>query len=292
MNDKADAIDYEAHRNFFREVIQSIHDLMAEHYGLRDIAIKPLGVGGSRLSIPVRIEGVDKDGKKERYFAKILGNSELMTARTIQLFKNIFLHSISKEPMFDFNASAEQMAKHQYDLLHKIHEIGIPTAKPMGYYRLKGNLWLLVEEFLEAKPISNVSQITKEYLDTAFDYLAKMHKHGIFHGDIKPDNIMFAERVYIMDVGNFLDTAPEEEMKAYDLACTIASLLEYAPPQELVNLALKHFSKKEVIHAEEYIELIQRRPDINFTDEVKEELRELMLNPGRTRKVKEKQVSE
>jgi len=286
VNGHADAIDYEAHRNFFREVIQSIHDLMAEHYDLKDVTIKPLGVGGSRLSIPIRVEGVDKNGNKVRYFAKILGNSELMTARTIQLFKNIFLHSISKEPMFDFNASAEQMAKHQYDLLHKIHEIGIPTAKPLGYYRLKGNLWLLVEEFLEAKPISNVSEITKDYLETAFDYLARMHKHGIFHGDIKPDNIMFAERVYIMDVGNFLDEAPEEEKKAYDLACTIASLLDYAPPEELVHLALKYFSKKDVIHAEEYIELIQRRPDINFSDKTKEELRELMLNSGK-RKVKE-----
>lgn len=286
MNDKADAIDYEAHRTFFREVIQSIHDLMAEKYHLKDVVIKPLGVGGSRLSIPIRIEGIDQGGNKVRYFAKILGNSELMTARTIQLFKNIFLHSISKEPMFDFNASAEQMAKHQYDLLHKIHEIGIPTAKPMGYYKLRGNLWLLVEEFLEAKPISNVSDITKEYLDTAFEYLARMHKHGIFHGDIKPENIMFAERVYIMDVGNFLDNAPEEEKKAYDLACTIASLLEYAPPGDLVGLALKYFSKKEIIHAEEYIELIQRRPDINFSDEVKEQLRELMLNPGKAKKGK------
>jgi hypothetical protein len=63
-------------------------------------------------------------------------------------------------------------------------------------------------------------------------------------------------------------------------------LLEYAPPEDLVHMALKYFSKKEVIHAEEYIELIQRRPDINFSDKTKEELRELMLNSGK-RKVKD-----
>jgi tRNA A-37 threonylcarbamoyl transferase component Bud32 len=284
MPEHGDAIDYDAHRSFFRDVLQAIHDIMAEHHGLSNVSIKPLGAGGSRLSIPVKIEGTDKNGNRVKLFAKILGNSELMTNRTIQLFKNIFLHSISKQPMFDFNADAEEMAKHQYNLLHQIHDMDIPTAKPLGYYRLKGNLWLLVEEYLEAKPISAVSEITEDYLDTAFSYLAKMHKKGIFHGDIKPDNIMFADKVYIMDVGNFLDSAPEDEKKAYDLACSIASFLDYAPPENIVALALKHFSKKDVKHAVEYIELIQRRPDINFTDEVKQVLVGQMLDPGKKRK--------
>jgi tRNA A-37 threonylcarbamoyl transferase component Bud32 len=285
---KADAIDYEAHRSFFREVIQSIHECMAEHYGLHDIKIKPLGASGSRLSIPIKIEGVDKDGVSVKLFAKILGNSELLTAKTIQLFKNIFLHMNAMVPMFDFNASAEHMAKHQFKLLKAIHDLDIPTARPLGYHKLNGNLWLLVEEFLEAKPISNVSEITEDHLDMAFSYLAKMHKGGIYHGDIKPENIMFAEKVYIMDVGNFLDEAPVEEKKAYDIACQIASFLEYAPPEKIVELALNHYSKKDIKHATEYIELIQRRPDINFSDEVKEELVELMTYPGKKRKVKEK----
>ncbi|OPY34270.1 MAG: 3-deoxy-D-manno-octulosonic-acid kinase [Methanomassiliicoccales archaeon PtaU1.Bin124] len=281
MNGQADAIDYQAHRDFFREVLQEVHDIMAARYDTREVKITPLGMGGSRLSIPIRVDGVNSKGEKVRFFAKILGSSELMTARTIQLFKNIFLHTISKDPLFDLNATAEHMAKHQYDLLNQIHELKIPTARPLGYHPLKGNLWLLVEEYLNARPINMSKDMTESHLETGFTYLAKMHKNGIYHGDIKPENILFAEKVYIMDVGNFTDAAPAGEKMAYDLACMIASFLDYAPPERIVALALKHFSKKDVRHATEYIELIQRRPDINFSNATKEMLISLMLGSGK-----------
>ncbi|MFA5312054.1 MAG: hypothetical protein WC375_01905 [Methanomassiliicoccales archaeon] len=285
MNPKADAIDYDAHKAFFREVLQSIHDIMNEKYGLCDVTITPLGASAARLSIPIKIEGFDEEAKKVKMFGKILGNSELMTAKAIQLVKNIYLHMDAKSPLFDFNASAEDLAKHQYDMLGRMHDLGIPTAKPLGFYMLRGNTWLLVEEFLDAKPISDVSKITVEHLDTAFSYLAKMHKNGIYHGDIKPENIMFADRVYIMDIGNFLDDAPEEDKKGYDLACGVASFLGYLPPEKIVDLALKYYSRKEVGHAKDFLELIQHRPDLDISDEKKVELMDLMSDPGRIRKM-------
>ncbi|MCE5295758.1 MAG: hypothetical protein LLG16_01455 [Euryarchaeota archaeon] len=285
MNRKADAIDYDAHKKFFREVLQSIHDIMNEEYGLCDVTITPLGASAARLSIPIKIEGFDEDAKKVKMFGKILGNSELVTAKAIQLVKNIYLHMDSKSPLFDFNASAEDLAKHQYEVLGKMYDLGIPTAKPLGFYMVKGNTWLLVEEFLDAKPITDISKIKKEHLETAFSYLAKMHRNGIYHGDIKPENIMFAERVYIMDIGNFLDEAPEEDKRGYDLACCIASLLEYLPPEEIVVLALKYYSKKEIDHAKDFLELIQHRPDLDISDEKKKELMDLMSDPGKIGKM-------
>ena len=138
-----------------------------------------------------------------------------------------------------------------------------------------------MEEFLNAKPINLSSDIMEKHLETAFTYLEKMHKNDIYHGDIKPENILFADKVYIMDVGDFLDSAPAEEKQAYDLACMVASFLDYATPESIVEMALRHYSKKDVRHATEYIELIQRRPDINFSDATKEKLISLMLGSGR-----------
>jgi tRNA A-37 threonylcarbamoyl transferase component Bud32 len=285
MTPKADAIDYDAHKAFFREVLQSIHDIMNVEYGLCKVTIKPLGASAARLSIPIKIEGFDGEGKKVKLFGKILGNSELMTAKAIQLVKNIYLQMDAKSPLFDINASAEQLGKHQYELLGKMHDLGIPTARPLGFHILKGNTWLLVEEFLDARPISDVSKITTEHLDIAFSYLAKMHKNGIYHGDIKPENIMFAEKVYIMDIGNFRDDAPEEDKKGYDLACQIASFLAYTSPEKIVGLATKHFSKKDLRHAKNFLELVQRRPDLDIPNDKKMELMDLMSDPGRLGKL-------
>jgi tRNA A-37 threonylcarbamoyl transferase component Bud32 len=163
-------------------------------------------------------------------------------------------------------------------------KIGIPTAKPLGCHTLAHGLVLLVEEFLEAATVGEAKSVSEEDMEEAFRHLAKMQHDGIYHGDIKPENIMFSDRVYIIDVGNFMDDAPEDEMAAYDLASMIATIMERAHPEQVVTLALRHFSKREVRHAADYIELIQRRPDFDFSDIAKEELIELMLGERKGRR--------
>jgi tRNA A-37 threonylcarbamoyl transferase component Bud32 len=284
MAEEIEALDYQAHKAYFREVLQSIHQTMAKEYRLHDIAVMPCASGGSRLSIPIRIEAVDREGEPVKLFAKILGSSEMLTAKVMQMFKNIFLKVFDKESLFDANASAEEMARHQYQVLKQMHEIGIPTAKPLGCHRLVNDLWLLVEEFLEAATVSEAPQVTEEDLETAFRYLAKMQHEGIYHGDIKPENIMFSDHIYIIDVGNFMDDAPEDEMAAYDLASMTATLMERAPPERVVALARRYFSKREVRHAAVYIELMQRRPDFNISNDAKEELMALMSGERKERR--------
>jgi hypothetical protein len=148
---QAELSDEETHRSFFRDVLQNVRRIMAEKYGLDDVSIRPIGSGASRLSIPVKITGVNERGKKVTYFGKILGSSDIMTARSIQFFKNIYLQMNEKDPIFGVSKSAEEMAREQYETLKAIHKIGVPTAKPFGYHWINGILWLVVVEYLEAK---------------------------------------------------------------------------------------------------------------------------------------------
>lgn len=275
--EEAASSHYNIHRQYFREVLRGIRRVMGEHYHLREVSIRPIGSGGSRLSIPVAIAGLDENGKKVQYFGKILGNSDLMTARVIQFLKNIQLEMYTREPIFAFARSAEDMARHQYKTLKAIHEIGIPTSNPYGYHTIDGVLWLLVTEFLNARAITSIRDLKPGHIDTVFGYLRKMHDRGIFHGDIKPDNIMIGEKVYILDVGHLLEGVSDTEKMAYDLACQIVCFLGYRPIEEIVAIARRHYSRKEIREAAEYLDLIQRRPDISLTDEVKNGLRRLML---------------
>jgi len=263
-------------REFFREILLTIHRIMAEIYEMRNVRIEPIGTGGSRLSIPIRIDGLDVHENEFRVFGKILGSSDIMTEKTIQFFKNIFLQMNSMDPLFDFDSSAEEMARYQYETITKMHELGIPTAKPMGCHPLKGNLWLFLAEFLDARPLSVTGNVSMEQLDIAFGHLRKMHRKKLFHGDIKPENILFSDKVYILDVGKFLDEAPVESKRAYDLACIIASFLEYSEPEEIVKLARNHYSKRDLRNASKYIELVQNRPDISFSDHTRGRLIDLL----------------
>jgi tRNA A-37 threonylcarbamoyl transferase component Bud32 len=266
----------QSHREYFQEVVRKIHQIVIKDFGLSQISVNPLGSGGSRLSIPVKITGLDKQGKRTKLFGKILGNADIMTARTIQTAKNLYLQMNAHDPMFDFARNAGDMAQNQFDTMMAIHNLGIPTAKPYGYYQLNEMLWLLVCEFLDAKPVTDIGKMSLEQMDDVFGWLRLMHKNGIFHGDIKPDNVMLGDKLYILDVGRYLDEAPRSQKQAYDLACQIASFLQFQPAEQIVKVARKHYSKEEMRAASEYLELIQRRIDIKFNDETKKELLRLM----------------
>jgi tRNA A-37 threonylcarbamoyl transferase component Bud32 len=267
---------HEAHREFFREILQDIHNIMETEYHLTNVSVKPVGAEVARLSIPIKIEGTDKDGRQVTFFGKILGGTDNMTARAIQLFKNLYLHMNSMAPMFRVTESAEELAKHQYEMMSAIHELGIPTATPRGVYPLRAKLWLLVAEYIDAKPIGDVPELTDEHLDTVFGYLKRMHDHEVFHGDIKPDNLLFGDKVYIIDVGNFMNDAPPDQKLAYDLASQITSFLEYRPAAIIVEIARKYYSCDQMMDAAKYLDMIQRRPDIVLSENNKEELLRLM----------------
>ena len=276
--DKGEKRHLDDHRKFFREVLLRINEIMEGKYKLHEVSVRPLGAGGARLSIPVVIEGLGENGQEVRYFGKIMGGSDLMTARTLQFMKNIYLETNSREPLFDFASSAEDMARFQFDQMKSIHDLGIPTAKPYGYHPLKGQMWLLVAEFLEAIPLTEVKSINAEQIEVVFSYLVRMHQKGIFHGDLKPENIMFGDRIFILDVGQFLEEAPEEEKIAYDLASMICAFVNFASPESIIKTAGKYYRRKQLNKATEYLELIQRRPDFQFDDATRNILLNLMTN--------------
>jgi tRNA A-37 threonylcarbamoyl transferase component Bud32 len=276
MDEVSEVEQHKAHHEFFRDVLLDIHNIMETEYHLSEVCIKPVGAEVARLSIPIKIEGVDKDGNKVRYFGKILGGSDNMTARAIQLVKNLYLHMNSMAPMFRVTESPEELARHQYEMMNAINQLGIPTATPRGVYPLRAKLWLLVADYLDAKPITDIGELTEDHLDTVFGYLRKMHDNAVFHGDIKPDNLMFGDKVYIVDVGNFMNDAPPSQKLAYDLASQITSFLEYKKTDTIVDIARKYYSCEEMMAAAKYLDMIQRRPDILLSNENKEELTRIM----------------
>lgn len=263
-------------KNFFREVLKEIHVIMGGAFGLHKISVTPIGSEGARLSIPIRIEGLDTEDRKMLYFGKILGGSDIMTQKTFQLFKNIYLQMNSKQPLFDFTRTAKEMAKHQYEGSSMIYDLGIPTAKPYGYYPLIGDLWFFVAEFLDNEAPTQPSKVEPEQLEEAFEHLSKMHRKKIFHGDIKPENFIFADQVYIMDLGHFLEDAPQKEKRAYDLACMTASFLNFCPLESIVKMARKYYSNRDLRRAAEYLDLIDNRPDFKLTVDKKEKLMRLL----------------
>jgi tRNA A-37 threonylcarbamoyl transferase component Bud32 len=264
---------------YLREVLRDIRRIMATQYGLHRVSIRPIGSEGSRLSMPVKITGVNHSGEKVRYFGKILGTHDVVSDRSMQLVKNLYLEFNALEPIFGFTDTAEDMARRQFECLRTIREAGVPTARPYGYHKLMEGTWLLVAEFLEARPISDWKECTAEQIDTVFGYLKRLHRRGLVHGDIKPENIMVGDRIYILDAGRLRTDADTAKKQAYDLACLLCTFLEHHSVEETVGFARRYFTPQNFLDAIEYIDLVQRRQDFHFTDEEKEELKRWMREP-------------
>jgi len=93
-------------------------------------------------------------------------------------------------------------------------------------------------------------------IDLVFNYLKKAHHKKIFHEDIKPDNILVGDKIYILDAGHFCKDAPAAKKLSNDLACMISSFLEYQPVEVIVKIAQKYYSPCYIQAAADYIELI------------------------------------
>lgn len=263
---------HETRRAYFREALQNIRRIMAEEYGVKDVSIRPTDSNGARLSIPITITGQDKNGEEVQYFGKIIGSSDNLSARSFQLFKNVYLQINALDPIFEIYQTPEDMARDQFTMMRAIHNTGIPTPHPYGYHRISGDLWLIAMEYLDAKPISAFKEVESKHVDTVFQYLKKLHRAQIYHGDLKPDNIMIGKEIYILDVGSLRKSASAARKQAYDLACLLCSFLGYQTVEEIVRIAQQHYSSKSLQATTAYLELIQMRPDIYFSDETKKKL--------------------
>lgn len=264
----------EAARAMLKDLLRKIRDLMKEQYHLKNVSIKPIGGEGSRLSIPCRIVGT-RDDERVPYFAKIMGPSDFLSSLSIQFLKNIYLSMNSKHPLFDSPTSAEEMARFQYETLKKMKGVRIPTPKPFGYHSIDDLRWLLVAEFIDAKSLS-IAKVDLNHMDSAFHYLKRLHNEKIFHGDIKPDNIMIGDKLYIVDIGRFRKGTPKKQMRAYDVLCMICSFLNNFDLDVIVDTARGYNPPRVLKDGIDYISLVQRRPDFYYTDETASRLRRVL----------------
>jgi tRNA A-37 threonylcarbamoyl transferase component Bud32 len=266
------------HVAFFREVLGDIRGIMADKYDVRRTSVRPIRVDAARLSIPVKITGVNAAGESVRYFGKILGSNDILSDRSMQFFKNLYLQMNAQDPLFGFTETAEDMARQQFESLRAIYEAGIPTSKPYGYHQISGTMWLLLAEFLDSRPVSECEEVTVEQIDTLFGYLKTLHTKGVFHGDIKPDNIMLGDKIYVLDAGVFREDVQASRKRAYDLACLICSFIDCHPIEGTVKSARKHYTRQNVLDVIEYLDLVQQRQDFHFSNHQKNDLKRAIEN--------------
>lgn len=266
----------EAARTDYRTVLEAIRGILVREYGVRRVTLRAIHSEASRFSVPIKVSGSGADGRSVRYFAKLLGNQDVLSEWIAQFAKNIYLQLGHQDPLFGYARNAEEMAREEYDGLLAIYNTGIPTAKPLGYHPLAGGMWLFVAEFLTARPVGDAGELTPAQIEELFEDVSRLHLRGVFHGDIKLANILVGDRLYLVDAGVFREGVPPGRKTAYDLACLVGTLLERHSPARILRVAARYYSPEVLRGILEFTDLIQKRQDFHFDDRRKEALRECL----------------
>lgn len=141
-----------------------------------------------------------------------------------------------------------------------------------------------LEKTYMAKIVNGRSALKHNYLammDETFRELKAMHGHGIYHGDVKLDNLIYSKgSVFVLDCLK-LDERESSEAAAFDLACLMCALAGKVPVSAIVEHARHYFSDADLHRAASMVDIALYKIDLELPHGVIKELREALRTAPR-----------
>jgi hypothetical protein len=152
---------------------------------------------------------------------------------------------------------------------------------PVDAFKLDG-LGVLVLEYLpEFRPIGDLStDELRAVVDDVFGCLARLHDHGLVHGDLHAQNVLLCgDELYFIDATSIRDDAADTDCpgharaQAHDLACALGMLVPRLGARDTVRAALNHYDCDALVRASEFLDFVNLRFEHRFdAAEVKGEI--------------------
>ena len=140
-----------------------VKHVFKRHYGLKKIKIKLAG-GSYWLSVPCVVSGFDKRTRiAKKYLAKIVSDRSVIKHRYMTMLRNLGVLADGASLKFEEYADARDMACFESGNLMRLREHGVRVPDVYGLYRLGGDDYMLVMEFIDGRPLSKVRPGPKKY---------------------------------------------------------------------------------------------------------------------------------
>jgi serine/threonine protein kinase len=282
------AIDHVFRTHFRMALVNYLHDvsrdtlspirraqiryLFKRSYGLSRIGIRLAG-GSFWMSIPCIVEGIDKKtGTPRKYVGKIINDRSALKHRYMTTLRRLDVLAEGTKLDFMDHLDANDMVYFERDWMVQLKQKGISVPEFYGVHRLNYDDYILVMEFIDGQPLSKVS-IDEAIVDQIFSMLKIMHEAGVFHGDMKLDNLIYSNgRIYVIDS---LKINPDEPLRAqaFDLISIVLALAQRMPIDVVVASAKRYHSNDALEAAAEFLGMAQHKAEIELPPEKIDEIR-------------------
>lgn len=245
-------------------------------FGLSRIRVRLAG-GSYWLSIPCIIEG-RRDGAEVKYMAKIVNGMSAIKHRYMTMLRNLGVVSAAVDMRFDEYEDAKEMASFERYCLTKLKDENVSAPAVIGMFRLNEDDYMLVTEFIEGRPLSEVP-VDSGILDQVFRDIRTMHDHGFVHGDIKLDNFLVSGgTIFVLDCLK-VGYSALQAAKSFDIICALCAMCQKVPVYRVLEHARKFFSDEELHRAGKLLDIAVSKVDIELPDDRVRELRRALGNP-------------
>lgn len=198
-------------------------------------------------------------------FVKIVTPQNALVHALFTGARNLGALTSGSQGFFDRFEDPVEMAEHEVIAIRQMRSIGVNAPEPVDAFG-HGDFGIVVMEYLPAFRTLNDLQFAKRphLQNNLFETLARMHEHGVVHGDLRAENVLiYKGELYFIDA-----TLVSEEWidagRAYDLACAIAIASPRIGAKETIKLATEHFDREELIEARDFLDFVKLRPDHDF----------------------------
>ena len=201
----------------------------------------------------------------ERLFVKIISAQNAVVHGLLTTGRNLGAFSSGTEGFFEYFGTPAHMAEHELKATKKMRELGVNAPEPLEAFEYNG-YGVVVLEYLPAfETLEELSRETVVDLTPAlFETLATMHEADLVHGDLRGENVLVAdEELYFIDATSVNDNAIADA-RAYDVACALAALEPLVGARIAVDGASEFHSDDVLLHAENFLDFVNIRPDHDF----------------------------
>ncbi len=236
--------------------IERVIRTLAERHGREEVRVEFLDAD-NWLSTPCVID--------DEWFVKIVSRQNALVHAVLTTGRNVGAVTSGTGGFFGRFDTPREMVEHEYEATERMREIGINAPQPIEAFEVNG-LGVLVLEYLpEFQSLDDVSTaVVEARAPGLFAMLARLHDHGLAHGDLRAENILLCDgELYFIDATNVHEDRVAEAT-AYDLACALAVLEPRIGAREAVNAAVTVYEPETLLRARQFIDFVRLRPDHEF----------------------------